>query len=294
MPDEKFINDLFEAARQEPAARSLKSVTQFVQATGSGTSTSLIVQWLKQHKMNIFISTSGVIVATSILLFSKPEASEQNTLVETIQTPAERVELVETTETEPEPAEEATNEPANDAGVTSMEVEKEEETIVEEEASKEEVVKVSPSQDSSQAQMRLLVSSQDTEPASTSNEPKRAPVEIVSQEHMIVLESAKGRSSVKEFSEYLTNNLPQLKHEFTSTATDREIKKFTLKLDNGYKANFRMQVSGFEQLKLHWETSEDGEIKNVWYRLDDKELKELNFSKSTKSSVRVKFIHKDF
>lgn len=288
MRDEKIIDDLFEAARTEQAVRSLNSVEQFVQTTVASTSSSLVLQWLKRNKMNMLISTSGVIITATILLFPKQEIAEKNVIAEVSELQEEQVELVELSETEAEPMKEV-NQPQQDFQV----IQEEENEVVKE---KEEEVKPRENDETTIPGAKRSPKAAPTpkyyqEPNTQQSNP---PKESKATEHSIVLYSAKGRAAVDEFNDYLTKNLTQLKHELISTATKSEIKKFTLKLDNRYEADFRMLVNGFEKLELHWETDADGELKDMWYRIDSKEVKKLDFSKSSKFSVRVKHKHKEF
>ena len=282
MRDEKLIDNLFEAARTEQAVRSFDSVQKFVETASVGTSTSLIVKWLKQNKMNILISTSGVMITATILLFPKQEIKEQNVKQQVVETPVEQVELTEETQ-----------EPIQQVEETPQPKQSVEEVV--DAVEKEEVVAVSKtSSDSMEAEASVIDRRSPVQEKRTETEAEIKPQESPFSEYSVILESNKGRSSVEAFSKYLTTNLSQLKHEFTSTSNKNEIKKFTLKLDNGHEASFRMQVTGFDKLELHWEADEYGEIKDVWYRLDSKELKELDFSKSSKFSIRVKHKHEEF
>lgn len=285
MHDDKIINDLFDAARSEPAVRSFKSVKKFVKLASAGSSTSLLVQWLNQNKMNMLISTSGILITATILLFPSQKGTETNVITETVQLPVDKVELVELPETKNELVDKAKQEPENDFQMTS------EEKMEQEEAMEMETNVVN---DSAEATVLVVRKHQQDSAIPAEKSIKKEKKESILKEHLIVLESSKGKSSVAEFSEYLNTNLTQLKHEFTSSSTKEEIRKFTLKLENGYEADFRMLVAGFEKLELHWDADADGKIINMWYRLDSKEIKKLNFSKNSKFSVRVKYKHQEF
>jgi len=292
MAKDKLIDDLFEAARNEPNARSLESVAQFVGATASSTSTSLIVQWLKQHKMNILISTGGVIVATSLILFPKSQVEEianQIDKQEQIEVQEELTEMPESNDetiVEFQPEEELKTIP-KDSKVEEEEVE------MNEEQSAVEVVRKTEEEDE-EAKRVVVASSTRSQPTLIDHGSQTVEKKVDVKEYLIVLESAKGQASAKIFKEYLNTHLKQLEHEFSSSASSQKIRKFTLKLDNRREANFRMQVSGFEKLELHWESTSDGKINNVWYRLDSKEIKDLDFSESSKFSIKVKSKHQEF
>ncbi len=282
MHDEKIINDLFDAARSEPAVRSFQSVKEFVETASAGSSASLLVQWLNQNKMNMLITTSGILITATILLFPSQKITEKNVATETVQLPVDKVELVELPETNNELVEKV-KQPENDFQIAP-----------EEKTEQEEAMEINAVNDSAGA--AVLVVKDRTPDASIPAERSfdKEKKESFLKEHLIVLESSKGKRSVAEFNEYLTANLSQLNHELTSSSTKEEIRKFTLKLDNGYEANFRMLVAGFEKLELHWNADADGKIINMWYRLDSKEIKKLDFSKNSKFNVRVKYKHQDF
>ena len=120
------------------------------------------------------------------------------------------------------------------------------------------------------------------------------PVEENWDEFGVILESAKGRNSADAFGRYLDEHLSQLDHEFSSSSSNSAIRKFTLKLDNRLAANFRMQVLGFEKMEIRWKSNSDGEISDMWYRIDDKEVKSLDFSSDQRFSIRVKHRHQEF
>lgn len=279
MHDEKLIDDLFEAARTEESVRSLASVEQFVQTT-AGTNASLLVQWLKQYKMNILITTSGIAITAAIFLFPQQEPTKQNVITEIeetleVQIVEEPVELITVPkESTSKTSSETPEEPEMDKSNNSV-------------ANEEDEI-----QDNSK---RPIIQQQ--KPVTRTTSPSRvnsSTVKAETTEYKVILESSKGKSSVDQFSDYLEDNLTQLDHEFTSSSSKNEIKKFTLKLDNRIEANFRMQVAGFTKLELSWEVDPEGEIQNMWYKIDEKEVSELDFSKENKSSVRVKHRHQEF
>ena len=292
MKDEQLIDHLFETARQEPPTRSLESVTQFVQSTLVSTPSGLILKWLKQNKMNMLISTSGMIITATILLFPKQEANEEN-VIANVQDSA--IEVLKPKETVSEPTEEQLGDQTSQIAEV-REPMKEVVKELEEPTGSKGQVNANPTTSDS---INTNGASQRTEPSlpthqlsrTASNESKEAA--IVSS-HSIVLVSKEGKSSVEAFDRYILENLSQLSPEFTSKTSKKEIKKFTLKLDNQYKADFRMVVSGFDQLELNWDVNEEGEVKNMWYRLDAKEVKELDFAQSCEFSIRVKHIHEEF
>ena len=86
MNEEQIITDLFDAARMEKAVRPLKDVEQFVQSSTTGASSSLIVKWLKQNKMNMLITTSGILISATVFLFSQQEVPKEDILPETVET----------------------------------------------------------------------------------------------------------------------------------------------------------------------------------------------------------------
>ncbi len=279
MHDEKLIDDLFEAARTEESVRSLASVEQFVQTT-AGTNTSLLVQWLKQYKMNILITTSGIAITAAIFLFPQQEPTKQSVITDIKETPEVRIVK--------EPVE-LIIVPKESTSKTSTEAPEEPEMIKSNNSVANEEDEI---QDNSK---RPIIQQQ--KPVTRTTSPSRVnsyTVKAETTEYKVILESSKGKSSVDQFSDYLKENLTQLDHEFTSSSSKNEIKKFTLKLDNRIEADFRMQVAGFTKLVLSWEVDAEGEIQNVWYKIDDKEVSELDFSKENKSSVRVKHRHQEF
>ncbi|MCR9248882.1 MAG: hypothetical protein NXI20_00605 [bacterium] len=279
MHDEKLIDDLFEAARTEESVRSLASVEQFVQTT-AGTNTSLLVQWLKQYKMNILITTSGIAITAAIFLFPQKEPTKQSVITEIEETP--EVQIVE------EPVESITV-PKESTSKKSSETHEEPEMDKSNNSVANEGDEI---QDNSKQPII-----QQQKPVTRTTSPARvnsSTVKAETTEYKVILESSKGKSSVDQFSDYLEDNLTQLDHEFTSSSSKNEIKKFTLKLDNRIEANFRMQVAGFTKLELSWEVDAEGEIQNMWYKIDEKEVSELDFSKENKSSVRVKHRHQEF
>ena len=292
MKDEQLIDHLFDTARQEPPTRSLESVTQFVQSTLVSTPSGLILKWLKQNKMNMLISTSGMIITATILLFPKQEANEEN-VIANVQDSA--IEVLKPKETVPEPTEEQLGDQTSQIAEVKEPMKEVVKELEEPTGSKGQVNANPTTSDS----INTNGVSQRSEPSlpthqlsrTTSDESKEAA--IVSS-HSIVLVSKEGKSSVEAFDRYLLENLSQLSPEFTSKTSKKEIKKFTLKLDNQYKADFRMVVSGFDQLELNWDVNEEGEVKNMWYRLDAKEVKELDFAQSCEFSIRVKHIHEEF
>lgn len=278
MHDEKLIDDLFEAARTEESVRSLASVEQFVQTT-AGTNTSLLAQWLKQYKMNILITTSGIAITAAIFLFPQQEPTKQSVISEIEETPEvqiveEPVELIiEPKESTSKTSSETPEEPEMDKSNNSV-------------ANKEDEIQ----DNSKQPIIQQKPVTRTTSPSRVNS----STVKADTTDYKIILESSKGKSSVDQFSDYLEEYLTQLDHEFTSSSSKNEIKKFTLKLDNRIEANFRMQVAGFTKLELSWEVDAEGEIQNMWYKIDEKEVSELDFSKENKSSVRVKHRHQEF
>lgn len=284
MDDERLLKSLFEAARTEPTVRSIDAVKHVFQATTASTSSGLIIKWLKQNKMNMLITTSGLVITTTILLFPRQEMKEKKVSPIIEEVPFEYVEQKENVpEISKNEVEELNN--AEKDFRQALEEEEEKEDGVDE----AEMVSLPEEEEASAIDMK----SEGVTEHEVVDVKQESTVSIFS-DYAIVLESNKGRSSVVVFDEYLKNNLSQLKHEFTSTSNQTEIKKFSLKLDNRYEASFRMQVSGFDKLELQWEANEEGEIRNMWYRLDKKEIKKLDFSKSSKFSVRVKYKHQEF
>ena len=286
MDNEQLINDLFEAARNEPPVRSLSSVRELVGTASASTSSSLVIKWLKQNKMNMLITTSGIIIAATILLYPKQEIREESAISFEEQT-------VQSMEAERPPVKEPEMESGLDPDSSSS-------RIREAAEGRKEVSEKTEEKNPPTSNKVLEVVQQEPAPQAKAR-PKKQQVTLQQEaskveltEHAIILVSSGGKSSVREFSDYLSQNLSYLDHEFTSTVSKKEIKKFTLKLDNGREANFRMQVSGFDKLELHWESDATGDVCNVWYRLDSKEIKELDFSKSQKFSVRVKHKHEEF
>lgn len=290
MREDKLIDDLFEAARKELPTHSISAVEQLIQNASSSTS-GLIVKWLKQYKMNILITTSGIVITVTALLFPKEEMVDQNEV--------SQVQEVHVTQTDQEPMEDTIIESLAQKE-DSLQPDREK-AIVQKEEFEETAEDVLASEQ--QEQVSELKAEAIPAPSATKASPNVKAMDSMGEkvdskakftEHQIVLVSDQGKQSVEEFSAYLTSNLSQLSHEFTSSSSKQTIKKFTLKLSNRHEANFRMIVSGFEKLELHWEASDDGEIRNVWYQLDSKGIKKLDFSRSSKFSVRVKYKHEEF
>lgn len=294
MRNDKLIDDLFEAARNEPPTHSISAVEQFIQNAPTSTS-GLIMKWLKQYKMNILITTSGIVITATALLFPKEEMVDQNDV--------SQVQEVQVTRADQVPVEEESV-IENPKDVHNALQPDQEQSIQkkESEEQKEEVVTISSEEkeeeDASAPKIEVDPASLAVKTTTNTKGNDAAEKEVNSKEkfteHKVVLVSDQGKRSVDEFSSYLTRNLSQLSHEFTSTSSKQTIKKFTLKLSNRHQADFRMTVSGFEKLELHWEASDSGEIRNVWYQLDSKGVKKLDFSKSSKFSVRVKHKHEEF
>ncbi len=286
MNEEHMIADLFEAARSEKSVRTLGDVEKFMQATTAGASSSLLIKWLKQNKMNMLITTSGLIITATIFLFPQAERSNESVMAET-----EQIVPVDPPSKIPLMADSTVQETFQEKETSSM---KKVEVVVGED---KEEVKQTPVVEHTSEDSRLQAAKSEqlaSQEASTLKEEKKQPIERASEEFSVVLVSRGGRASADAFTTYLDENLRLLQHDFSSSASSDEIRKFTLKLGNGIEANFRMQVVGFEQLELRWKASPDGEIKDLWYRIDDDEIKALDFSSDQKFSVRVKHRHQEF
>ncbi|MEM7298075.1 MAG: hypothetical protein AAF391_07395, partial [Bacteroidota bacterium] len=235
MLNDKLIDDLFEAARKEPVHRSLKSVEQFVQTTAASTSTSLIVKWLKLYKMNILISTSSVIVAAAFIFFPKQEAEQTNLIPELNETPEVLEEVV--TERDTMNEELAVVSETNEVFDENIEVAETKAEVLEESLEEENLEKeytkydtVIEDRGTQEIEPKPIAESQHSEAEETNKLDKGSKP----TKHSIALESRKGNSSARKFELYLTNHLPQLKHEFSCSVTNSEVKKFSLKLDNRY------------------------------------------------------------
>ena len=76
MDNERLIEDLFESARNELPIRSIESVEQYVKGMSIGTNESLVTKWLKQNKMNMLITITGIIVTATILFSPQEEVSQ--------------------------------------------------------------------------------------------------------------------------------------------------------------------------------------------------------------------------
>ena len=288
MLEDQRLDDMFEAARKEPPHRSLKSVEQFVQSTATSTSTSLIVKWLKQYKMNILISTGGILAA-AIFLFPKKGTDEATITQEVSDNSVPELVIVEEQE----------DDSTEKRATTETQIDKRPEVETEEQITKSE--SESPSKTSQQViakpkqrEVQIMRRKVKEQRQPTKKVFKPIDSEKKSKEYSIILESSKGKSSSETFEKYLSENLTQLNHEFSSSASKSNVRKFTLSLDNGIKADFKMKVTGFDTCELFWEVDADGEITTFWYRMDQKETKELDFSKSSRFSIRVEHKHREF
>ncbi len=280
MHNEKLIDDLFEAARTEGSVRTLASVEQFVQ-TSTDTNISLISKWLKQNKMNILITTSGIAITAAIFLFPGSDTKMEKTITKVEQAQEVYVEQKHEDALEESPTSISRPNPV------SLNIEVEDKTT-------DPIVEVAPEEEKLSNNDTARSQNPVKKSKLVSSEKIVAPTNMEVIEYRVILESSKGRVSADQFSEYLKNNLKHLDHEFNSSATDSVIKKFTLKLDNRHESNLRMQVSGFSTLELSWEKNGEAAPQKIWYRLDGKEIKELDFSKTTKSSIRVRYRHQEF
>jgi len=287
MRSENIIEDLFEAARSEKPVRDLSQVNRFIQKDMVGTQSSLVTKWLKQNKMNILITMGGILITTTALLFPQVEVTEMPTItqetVKITETPMITQEtetpvvLVPTTEERKKESKEFVEEVTREKGASGNDIE-----VVTESDEKEDVVETHASSsrkvgDQSKSPLKPLYIFKNVDPA-------RAKV----SEHSIVLESNGGRQSADRFDAYLQRNLSKLNPKLTRSASSSSIRKFTLSLDNRAGADFRIQVTGFERLELHWTTDSKNEISNMWYTLDSNERNELDLSKGVESSIKVK------
>ena len=115
------------------------------------------------------------------------------------------------------------------------------------------------------------------------NDKKVDPIRSEKIEHLIVLESKGGRESVANFRTYLLANLRKLNPELTSSSSSNKVRRFTVKLNNGIGANFKIRTNDFIRFKLQWKVNSENEIKDMWYRLNSGELIELDLSEAKKS-----------
>lgn len=282
MHNEEIIENLFEAARSETPVRELSHIREYMNTVDlTGTQSNLIINWLKQYKMNIILTVSAVVITATLALFPEQEAVEN---LETQQVVG--IESV-VTEVPPEPIANI-KEPIEEVSTAKQQVEQKKSN--QRKASEENVPERDNATPTGSTKHRDPVAKRSTtqsvKPASNVDQVDRSKTKV--SEHQILLESKDGRASAEKFEAYLRANLSKLNPELTSSASSNLIRKFTLKLDNGLQANFQMQVTGFEKFELHWRTNANNEVQDMWYKLNAGESKELDFSKETKSSVKVK------
>lgn len=302
MRSEEIIQDLFEAARSETSVRDISQVQEFIETVKmTGTQSSLIVKWLKQYKMNILLTSTTIIITATIALFPKTqEFPEQLELPPVAQVQPEVVAPEPKTSARAEESQEAMvqNTPAKET------VAKTEKTISKQIKEQKPLEKPQAvPQDTSNDKTAVLKS---TPTKSIVSATRTAPVDppaidkeekqskVKTYEHKIVLESKGGKVSAERFEAYLKDNLSKLNPELKTSGSSDFIRKFTLKLDNGLRANFDMQVTGFRTLELNWKTTNKGEVSGLWFRLDEGEISELDLSKESKSSIKVKLTSTDF
>lgn len=282
MHNEDIIQDLFEAARSEQPARAFAHAETFLKTDLSGTRSNLVIKWLKQYKMNILITTSGIVITATIFLFPELEATENAVIQQIPDATQEIVEVPKESMVTSLQAEDTTNETAKNPVIKTVK-----DDPIKEETMTEPV-------DSSEQKIVLVPTPKTTYTQQVHDFENLEPKKYEEQEHTIVLESKGGKASAEKFDNYLREHLSRLNPEMKSSASSSTIRKFSLRLDNGLQANFRMQVTGFEKLELHWEIDENNEIKDMWYKLNGGKVKKMNFSKETKSSVKVTHKHSDF
>lgn len=301
MRNEEMIEDLFEAARSETSVRDITQVQAFMETVEmSGTHSNLIFKWLKQYKMNILLTSSTIIIATTILLFPETKVLPEQVELKQVETVEQEIAM-----TDPPTAiheEESKKEVTQSLEVLEV---AEESTPIKEIDPLAESSKIDspPKGDSATGTLAVLrsMTTKAKAVAASSAQIHRTKVESEKRqsteelfEHRIVLESKGGRESADKFEAYLRENLSSLDPQLKSTASNRLIRKFTLKLDNKLQANFQIRVSGFTKLELGWKTGANDEVSDLWFRLDEREISELDLSKESKSSIKVTLSSSEF